>query len=390
LCSAVEGIVKAPENRAPKPVTDALQRLLAVVWRVDERDVPAVKAAVSRLTSDDRQADIRLLSRYVDDRASACTVLGASEVIGAWVPREEIICKMCGVRTAADHSFCSACGAFLEWDGESVLVEGGPPADTTATTAIDEANGPAATAERPPRPSHPGATSSGSRVSPIRRRQPGDAFCGKCGQPNGPERRFCRRCGATLLNISISNVTSGLQRRVDTAIESAVLEGRLVWNPPDQMSYRKPTDVVVRVAASRDLDEKLEWGLKSGTPRFEYLLVSPFMDVELGGDGFEISHIGSTGQVLRSGEYRTWEFGVKPVRWGTLTLKLAVTLRIPIAGRPDDEKISIEALKSNVVVHVAAPKRMALTAAKNWKLVLATVTCGAGLGTGIAAWKGVF
>ena len=40
---------------------------------------------------------------------------------------EEIICKKCGVHAAADETFCGGCGAFLEWEGERVVVDDGPP-----------------------------------------------------------------------------------------------------------------------------------------------------------------------------------------------------------------------------------------------------------------------
>jgi hypothetical protein len=112
---------------------------------------------------------------------------------------EEIICKKCGVRAAADETFCGGCGAFLEWEGERVVVEPVPPVDmpvtavnelTAASSAVAPvAVQPAVPIERPkPQP----------RVSPGRRAEPGDIFCGGCGQPNNPERRFCRQCGRLL------------------------------------------------------------------------------------------------------------------------------------------------------------------------------------------------
>ena len=40
---------------------------------------------------------------------------------------EEIICKKCGVHAAVDETFCGGCGAFLEWEGERVVIDDGPP-----------------------------------------------------------------------------------------------------------------------------------------------------------------------------------------------------------------------------------------------------------------------
>ena len=39
---------------------------------------------------------------------------------------EEIICKRCGVHASVDEDFCGGCGAFLEWEGERVVVDDGP------------------------------------------------------------------------------------------------------------------------------------------------------------------------------------------------------------------------------------------------------------------------
>jgi len=37
----------------------------------------------------------------------------------------------------------------------------------------------------------------------ARAAQPGDRICGNCGEANDPARKFCRRCGATLVNAQI-------------------------------------------------------------------------------------------------------------------------------------------------------------------------------------------
>jgi hypothetical protein len=36
----------------------------------------------------------------------------------------------------------------------------------------------------------------------VAQRNPGDLYCGDCGEGNAAERRFCRRCGASLANIA--------------------------------------------------------------------------------------------------------------------------------------------------------------------------------------------
>lgn len=114
---------------------------------------------------------------------------------------EEIICKRCGLHASADEDFCGGCGAFLEWEGERVVVDDGP-APLSAPSASDQKPAPP-----PPPPSGPVAVQPAppiERPKPpaprptARRAEPGDIFCGQCGQPNNPERRFCRKCGNLL------------------------------------------------------------------------------------------------------------------------------------------------------------------------------------------------
>ena len=114
---------------------------------------------------------------------------------------EEIICKRCGLHASADEDFCGGCGAFLEWEGERVVVDDGP-APLSAPSASDQKPAPP-----PPPPSGPVAVQPAPPIErpkppaprpPARRAEPGDIFCGQCGQPNNPERRFCRKCGNLL------------------------------------------------------------------------------------------------------------------------------------------------------------------------------------------------
>ena len=114
---------------------------------------------------------------------------------------EEIICKRCGVHASIDEDFCGGCGAFLEWEGERVEVPDGPapissppPSDQTSAPRPPPPSGPVAVQPAPPieRPKPPPPRPQTQRA------EPGDIFCGQCGQPNNPGRRFCRKCGSVL------------------------------------------------------------------------------------------------------------------------------------------------------------------------------------------------
>ena len=113
---------------------------------------------------------------------------------------EEIICKRCGLHASADEDFCGGCGAFLEWEGERVVVDDGP-APLSAPSASDQKPAPP-----PPPPSGPVAVQPAPPIErpkppaprpPARRAEPGDIFCGQCGQPNNPERGSAGNAGTS-------------------------------------------------------------------------------------------------------------------------------------------------------------------------------------------------
>lgn len=148
-----------------------------------------------------------------------------------------IVCKRCGTHNEGDATFCGTCGAFLEWEGErldtaetagstveaatpATAVEVGetgharlpgmpesPPsepgviADEPQTAPPNPADPsiPEAVLPQAPRPVHEVTTALGgssSATTPI----VGGIDCWSCGLTNAADRRFCRRCGASLLD----------------------------------------------------------------------------------------------------------------------------------------------------------------------------------------------
>jgi hypothetical protein len=152
-----------------------------------------------------------------------------------------IRCSKCGTLNKADASFCSECNAYLEWSGEKLddATEGAAvpeqPAQTPQEAAGEDAPGsapaettpahqkprageattaatPSPTAVRPPPPStqpqarKPERASASAAPKPkavppakADRPKPGDLICPDCGTGNDPTRKFCRRCGHSLI-----------------------------------------------------------------------------------------------------------------------------------------------------------------------------------------------
>lgn len=139
-----------------------------------------------------------------------------------------VICSRCGHANEADQTFCSSCGAFLEWSGERVegeassaaapgdappaaepIVRAGVPAEPAvpAEPRPSQAEapplvtpvrpGPAARSVPPP----PDATSRSpvAAAAPAAPTAPVPTIaCPSCGRPNPLERTFCHSCGTLL------------------------------------------------------------------------------------------------------------------------------------------------------------------------------------------------
>ncbi|HVL99035.1 MAG TPA: zinc ribbon domain-containing protein [Egibacteraceae bacterium] len=90
-----------------------------------------------------------------------------------------------------------------------------PVAEDADTIAARQ---PTAQQPAPPRPRPPTKKTAPSRVI-----EPGDLVCGQCGEPNKPERRFCRRCAASLEEAKVAKVP--FWRRVFRRREKKVAAG---------------------------------------------------------------------------------------------------------------------------------------------------------------------
>jgi hypothetical protein len=137
-----------------------------------------------------------------------------------------IVCRKCSRRHPDGTEFC-ACGAFLEFDGERVAEPNAPAASSAPTSLAPPTptSTPTSTRQTPAEPA-PWSGFDGGReerapdigvaaVLPDTPTQPvatepvwveptaraGDVPCRQCGTPNGPDRNFCRHCGASLTGL---------------------------------------------------------------------------------------------------------------------------------------------------------------------------------------------
>ena len=105
---------------------------------------------------------------------------------------DQLICRRCGFKNVPGDQFCGSCGAFLEWEGESVAADAPPPAAPRDTDVPGVAAAPAAQpVVRAAQPVEPAASPSDAGL--IR--------CPACGIANTASRTFCQSCGTKLAEV---------------------------------------------------------------------------------------------------------------------------------------------------------------------------------------------
>jgi hypothetical protein len=124
---------------------------------------------------------------------------------------------------------------------------------------------------------------------------------------------------------------------IDYSVQSSVefqkqlqslVQGHILFNPPDQMVQGEIRHMVVRI--SRDLTEDLRKNLKgAGKVQIEELQVGDFMSVKVEDRDGGLEVKGSPEeQYLTPREYTQWSYDLKAVKPGETTLLLVVGVRI--------------------------------------------------------------
>jgi hypothetical protein len=347
LCRKAEPNFPKLTASVPFEVASALSQLASIFISTHEGSTPPNQETAERLRSTEGWANVLIVQRWTDTASRP-----AQPSPPRWVP------GAAPVRPASN-------------------APGGPLA----------APGPGFSAPLPPAPRYGGRRERKWRdLAPRRPERLPRMGKSRRTTPPGPGTSSPPDLGGSRKGTQPGSTGSRPRSQLEQAMAEAITPGRLVWNPPDTMPFAKPTRVEVRVAVSRDLDQELVEGLTgSAETRFEDLPTSPFMGVVLRGDGFDITSLSDRDQLVAEDGYATWEFDVRPSSRGVLKLQLCVSLRIPIAGRPD-ERQSVPVLERTVHVHVGVPKLAVQFAGRNWQWFVGTAVAAAGVAAGI--WQG--
>jgi hypothetical protein len=172
--------------------------------------------------------------------------------------------------------------------------------------------------------------------------------------------------------------------RVARVLQRISEEGRVLYNPPNEMRLGQAEVVEVRI--TRDEVTDLTEGLAgSGEPVQEQLPVADAMVVELLGPDFDIDPLSPERQLVGGQPFNEWAWRIKPQRAGTTFLRLNVSIEIPKTEKL--EGLSPIVLSREIHVDVDPVYAVSQFLGRNWQALLMAAIAAAGLlfGSGILA-----
>jgi hypothetical protein len=181
--------------------------------------------------------------------------------------------------------------------------------------------------------------------------------------------------------------TSAHDDPVIDAIRAAVKPGLLAFNPPPEMTQGRKERVEVGIARSPELRDALLAGLRGqGEVQFEEVPTSMLMGVELRGSSFAIDAYSPLEQVVAPAA--RWEFDVRPLRPGTHTLTLCVSMRVDAPASPlgAGGRIGVPVLERQIRIRVSLGYGTRAFLVGNWRWLIATAVAVA---AAAAAWATV-
>jgi hypothetical protein len=150
-------------------------------------------------------------------------------------------------------------------------------------------------------------------------------------------------------------VPSDFNEIIDEEMDQLTI-GRIVYNPPSEMTEHVKERIEVRI--SQDLSEDLKEGLKGrGVPQIDQIHVSTVMTVKLTGYDFDIIPLSDEEQAVFASRYTQWEFDVTPLKAGKKILQLLVSASIDM-DEFGEKKKSFPVKEKEIHVKVSPGERI--------------------------------
>ena len=144
--------------------------------------------------------------------------------------------------------------------------------------------------------------------------------------------------------------------------------GSILWTMPDRMQVSKRERVEVRLGDASVVETQLHIGIKGrGLPQIDRVKIGRLMRVTLVGDAkdFTIQSLSTIDQYIQEAEVAQWDFDVTPLRSGSRTLRILVSIRVKVEGK--DEVIDLPSYEREVHIGVAPLHTAAGFISRNWQ-----------------------
>jgi hypothetical protein len=254
----------------------------------------------------------------------------------------------------------------------------GQPADSPDDTAARDGSHPrtvGAPAPRPPAgsPAPPEHTAAAPVAPPVPAPQPAAPAAEQFGVQ--PVHQYAQPVAP------YGQPTAGHDDWITRAVRESVHPGLLAFNPPPEMQQGRAERIEVGIARTPELRDALTAGFRGrGLPEVLQVDAAPVMGVELRGSSFQIDALSPAEQLVVP--LARWEFDVTPLKSGSQTLTLCVSIRIDspfVTGG----KIAVPVLERDIKIKVDVVYGTRRFVGANWQWLVGTAI---GLGGGIAAW----
>lgn len=156
---------------------------------------------------------------------------------------------------------------------------------------------------------------------------------------------------------------------VDTVIDSLRV-GDIAFSTPESVRLNETTSVVLLLSLQKHA-ESLARVLEGRVETAEGIKISPEMEAVLVGDGFKITPVTPTKQVVGSFNTTRWEWKITPNTKGNQELHLSLNARVQVEGK--DSPYVVQTFTKRILVEVTLADTFRTFLKENWQWLWTTI-----------------
>jgi hypothetical protein len=207
--AAEEAARAAAEQAARREAEETARSAAEEAARQRAEAEAAARAEAERRAAEEAAARARAEEEAARSAAEEAARQRAEAEAAARAEAERRAAEEAAARARAEEEAAKAAAAAQR--AAALVAKPPPPAAPPPVRPVPPAAaapGPASGAPAPrqpeaQKPAPPVARPQVTKAPPSRQLRPGDLICGQCGEGNDPQRKFCRRCGASLVEAEV-------------------------------------------------------------------------------------------------------------------------------------------------------------------------------------------